>query len=81
MTSRDFCYWLQGFFELSVSKMDAGSNFVLSPDQIQCIQKHLNMVFAHEIDPSFGNDNDLLNAIHNTQPVKPHNSSDILIRC
>ena len=48
MNSRDFCYWLQGFFELT----EEGS--VLSAKQTQAIKNHLNMVFKHEIDPSYG---------------------------
>jgi hypothetical protein len=47
MTSRDFCYWLQGFFELEgVTE--------LSQEQSECIARHLALVFIHEIDPSFG---------------------------
>lgn len=46
MTSRDFCYWLQGLFELSETK-------TLSEQQVQIIRNHLAMVFYHEIDPSF----------------------------
>lgn len=45
MTSRDFVYWLQGFFE--VSKATA-----LTSDQIDIVRRHLNLVFEHEIDPS-----------------------------
>ncbi len=47
MTSRDFVYWLQGFFEIS------GSN-ELTEHQVDLIRRHLNMVFIHEIDPSMG---------------------------
>lgn len=47
MTSRDFAYWLQGFFEMSDS-------IQLSEKQVQQIKNHLAMVFKHEIDPSFG---------------------------
>lgn len=47
MTSRDFCYWLQGFFEVS-------EPVNLSEKQVQQIKNHLAMVFKHEIDPSFG---------------------------
>lgn len=46
MTSRDFCYWLQGLFEIGKPK-------TLDAEQIALIQAHLNMVFLHEIDPSF----------------------------
>lgn len=47
MTSRDFCYWLQGYFEIS-------GETVLSPNATQVVKNHLAMVFKHEIDPSFG---------------------------
>lgn len=65
MTSRDFCYWLQGYFELytgnSPSVMPA-----LSAQQTDCIRRHLALVFAHEIDPSAGDEAHQaeLNAIH-----------------
>lgn len=57
MKSRDFCYWLQGFFELSDEKE-------ITEHQIDLIKTHLNMVFEHEIDPSFGEDNEKLDKIH-----------------
>jgi len=51
MTSRDFCYWLQGFFEIN------GDDTVnLTEGQLKCIKRHLNMVFIHEIDPSMGDE-------------------------
>lgn len=46
MKTRDFCYWLQGFFELSQDGM-------ISPNQARAIKDHLSMVFIHDIDPSF----------------------------
>lgn len=51
MTSRDFCYWLQGYFE--ISKLTQGSR-TIQDDQVGVIQNHLAMVFKHEIDPSMG---------------------------
>lgn len=62
MTSRDFCYWLQGFFELR--EYDAMKGSGLNQDHVDMIKKHLSLVFKHEIDPSFPNQ-DELNAIHN----------------
>jgi len=52
MTSRDFCFWLQGFFER----------------QTKIVKAHLALVFKHEIDPSFGNEEhqNTLNNIHDT---------------
>lgn len=47
MTSRDFCYWLQGLFELSDPK-------ALDERQTDLLRRHLAMVFLHEIDPSMG---------------------------
>lgn len=64
MTSRDFAYWLQGFFEISnVEDLDKSQTTV--------IKKHLNLVFKHEIDPSMGNETHQteLNAIHTSNPV------------
>ncbi len=60
MTRRDFCYWLQGFFELS-------ENEQLSKSQTESVKKHLSLVFKHEIDPSMGpkEHQDILSGIHN----------------
>lgn len=89
MTSRDFAYWLQGFFEVSNPKE-------MTSEQIDMVRKHLNLVFVHEIDPSFGGPEEQakLNEIHDpacpikpTKPVKPTSSGfnpsrpDTLIRC
>lgn len=49
MTSVNFCYWLQGFFEISDVK-------AITPEQVKVIRNHLNMVFKHEIDPSLGDE-------------------------
>lgn len=63
MTSRDFCYWLQGYLELRPGHHDS-----LDPKQLECIQKHLALVFKHEIDPSAGSQAHQveLNEIHST---------------
>ena len=44
MQSSQFCYWLQGFFELSEPKK-------LSEKETQIIKNHLNLVFVHDLDP------------------------------
>lgn len=49
MTSRDFAYWLNGFFELNEEPAAE-----LSAKQVDCIKRHLALVFIHEIDPSAG---------------------------
>ena len=45
MTPRDFCYWLQGFFEIS----EAGSARVedLDSKEVEMIKTHLGYVFDH----------------------------------
>lgn len=74
MTSRDFCYWLQGFFEVSKTKE-------VNAEQTELIKKHLNMVFAHEIDPSFGGPEkqEILDKIHNG-PL-PSMTGDRRLKC
>ncbi|HRI00310.1 MAG TPA: hypothetical protein PK006_04585 [Saprospiraceae bacterium] len=60
MTSRDFIYWLQGFFELNNPQS-------IDQQQTEMIKKHLQLVFKHEIDPSMGDESKQaeLNQIHN----------------
>jgi hypothetical protein len=58
MTSRDFCYWLQGCFEI----LDPSG---LSERQTKIIKNHLNMVFIHEIDPSMPDEDGKLSEAHN----------------
>lgn len=65
MKSRDFAYWLMGYFEI-LDKSDNDEDFSLSVDQSKCIRNHLNLVFKHEIDPSMGDEKhqEELNQIH-----------------
>jgi hypothetical protein len=74
MTSRDFAYWLQGFFEVSNPQS-------ISYEQTQMIKKHLNLVFKHEIDPSMGDakHQQVLNETHNQIP-DPH-GHNLVVRC
>lgn len=43
MTPEQFCYWLQGFFE--IAKPSA-----LSPKEVEIIRNHLDLVFKHVLD-------------------------------
>lgn len=74
MLSRDFAYWLQGFFEISDAKS-------LDERQTEQIKKHLHLVFVHDIDPSMGDaaHQDKLNAIHNPSVLSPSNMP--VMRC
>jgi hypothetical protein len=53
MTSRDFCYWLQGYFEVARASKEPGE-IAIDAAQAEMIQRHLSLVFKHEIDPSQG---------------------------
>jgi hypothetical protein len=71
MTSREFCYWLQGFFEIQDAGIRESQNVDvgLTSDRAKVIKKHLALVFKHEIDPSYPNQQEL-DKIHNGQ-AKP----------
>jgi len=76
MTSRDFCYWLQGFFEIGAQSPFAGTPNAqgLGEHQVECIRRHLALVFKHEIDPSAGppEHQAKLDEIHNgPKPLQP----------
>lgn len=76
MTSQSFCYWLQGYLEVSKPK-------TISKEEVDMIQKHLNLVFVHEIDPSMGNkiEQNKLNNIHNTTKIGQIFPDSALARC
>lgn len=44
MTAGEFCYWLQGYLELSAA--DKNTSPTLTSDQVACVQKHLELVFS-----------------------------------
>jgi hypothetical protein len=70
MKSVEFCYWLQGLFEV-------GEPETLNSKQVDLIKRHLNMVFVHEIDSSYpAEQQEKLNKAHNAS--KPN---EILLRC
>jgi hypothetical protein len=50
MTSRDFCFWLQGYFEVAEGAERCGRDMTIA--QVETIKRHLALVFKHEIDPS-----------------------------
>ncbi len=70
MTSRDFCYWLQGYFELNEELKDGRG---MGSSQTELVKRHLALVFKHEIDPSMPDPTGALQAIHDgpLQPPKP----------
>lgn len=78
MTPQEFCYWLQGYFELTGSPTPVG----LHANQVQQIRNHLNMVFIHSIDPQAGSKTEALNQAHNdaVNTMKPSHLPP-LMRC
>lgn len=65
MKSVEFCYWLQGFFEISTASSSIELQG-LTKDQTEMIKEHLQLVFVHEIDPSYPKEQqDELNQVHN----------------
>ena len=65
MTSRDFCYWLQGYFEVANDHKEG-----LTKKQAEQIRNHLALVFKHEIDGLYGDaaHQAQLQAIHDGKP-------------
>lgn len=46
MKATEFCYWLQGMFELNPAQE-------LTVEQTDLIKRHLQMVFLHDIDKNY----------------------------
>lgn len=62
MKSVEFCYWLQGLFEVAEPT-------ALNEKQTDLIKRHLNMVFVHEIDATYPEgQQEALNAAHAGTP-------------
>lgn len=78
MTSRDFAFWLQGFFEVA-NPISIGSK------ETEMIKRHLNLVFKHEIDPAMGDEKhqQVLNEIHTPSkwPSTFPNPDKEILRC
>ncbi len=81
MKPEQFCYWLQGFFELN------GNTNTLSPSQIRAIENHLGLVFLHTLDPendaSTTTSAETMNLFHNPDVPTPAGAlqSSTVYRC
>ncbi|AXQ69167.1 hypothetical protein HOU02_gp558 [Caulobacter phage CcrBL9] len=74
MKTHEFCYWLQGLFEIADPK-------TLDENQVRIIRAHLDMVFLHDIDKRYpAEQQKALNAIHNGLKVagKPPVSTSVV---
>ena len=81
MTARDFCYWLQG--KLEIDAVDPAASKALTAAQVDVIQKHLAMVFVHDIDPKAGGPEHqkLLDEIHKAAKAQAPGDGPLVIRC
>jgi hypothetical protein len=76
MKAFEFCYWLQGYFEL-VDDVD-----VLHADQVEKIKNHLNMVFLHDIDKTYPQGTELQDLHDGVPPqFKPQPDGLPKLRC
>ncbi len=63
MKAVEFCYWLQGLFEV-------GEPTELNSKQTDLIKRHLDMVFIHDIDKTYPDgQQDALDKAHSGQKV------------
>ena len=71
MKAVEFCYWLQGYFEI---RMDGyPSEHIITNEQAVIIRNHLALVFKHDIDPMAGGSKeyqDELQEIHDGTSTK-----------
>ena len=63
MRAVDFCYFLQGLFELTDTK-------TLNEKQVQTIKNHLKLVFLYDIDPSYSDDKTVQHIFQNIHDGK-----------
>lgn len=60
MKATEFCYWLQGMFEINPTKS-------LTEVQTDIVKRHLQMVFFHDIDKSYPQEQQgILQQLHGT---------------
>lgn len=76
-------YWLQGCLEMreAAARADGGDGKApMSADEVECIKRHLAMVFLHEIDPSMGGPEEQkkLDEAHAPKPPKGQHGNEHL---
>ena len=68
MTARDFAFWFQGYLEIRKAH-PAHVASGISQQEVAVIEKHLNMVFIHDIDPTMPDPDGKLQAAHDGKPT------------
>src|SRR5210317_1520036 len=74
MTSRDFAFWLQGYFEIENPE-------TIDAEKVDMIKRHLALVFKHEIDPSMPDPDGELQATHDGKPTYCEDTPPERLRC
>lgn len=74
MKAEQFCFWLQGHFEMNPNAI------TLDASQTNLLKRHLELVFAHDIDPKMGSKEhqEKLNTIHDSND---HGVGGMVLRC
>ena len=74
MKASEFCYWLQGYFEIKKANTGAPVDLSISQKQAEIIMNHLALVFKHDLDPQQGSPEHqaVLQAIHDGLKENPH---------
>lgn len=69
MKATEFCYWLQGYFEIAEKSGECSGT--LTSKQVDTVRRHLALVFKHELDPQHGppEHQAVLQAIHDGTPT------------
>lgn len=49
MTPENFCYWLQGYFELLNAGPKTPEKLTLTVEQVEMVNQHLQLVFKKEV--------------------------------
>lgn len=71
MNATEFCYWLQGYFEIAASGEQ--KEIALTPAQVAIVRNHLALAFKHDIDPKAGPPEyqQELQDLHDGNPLSP----------
>lgn len=55
MNATEFCYWFQGYIEITKAGAQSPPAVSgLSQEQLNMVERHLALVFQHDIDPKQG---------------------------
>lgn len=73
MKAVEFCYWLQGYFEIADASPKDSKAVSLTSEQVAIVRNHLALVFRHDIDPKAGPPEyqQELQALHDGKPIPP----------